>query len=67
MMLKDPKLAEQLGRQAYEKYWACPYTLDGHTTALINIYDEVLANDGINKDCPGGLRLHSNEVPRFQG
>jgi len=67
MMLKAPKLAEHLGRQAYKKYWASPYTLDRHTDALITIYGEVLANNGIDKHCPGAFRRPSSEVPRFQG
>jgi glycosyltransferase involved in cell wall biosynthesis len=50
MMLKDPKLAEHLGRQAYEKYWASPYTIDKHTSTLVNIYWEVLSNYGTSKD-----------------
>jgi glycosyltransferase involved in cell wall biosynthesis len=38
IMLKDPKLAEYMGRQAYERYWASPYTIANHISALEKAY-----------------------------
>ena len=44
MMLKDPKLAEYLGRQAYERYWANPYTIDYHIKGLESVYMKLISN-----------------------
>jgi glycosyltransferase involved in cell wall biosynthesis len=38
LMLQDPGLAEYLGRQAYERYWANPCTLENHVDALVSVY-----------------------------
>ncbi len=38
-MMQDPKLAEHMGRQAYEQYWANPSTIDNHISELVRIYN----------------------------
>lgn len=38
LMMQDPGLAEYLGRQAYERYWANPCTLENHVDALASVY-----------------------------
>jgi glycosyltransferase involved in cell wall biosynthesis len=39
---RDPKLAAQLGRLAYERYWSDPSTLDMHANQLIACYAEIM-------------------------
>lgn len=44
MMFKDPKLAEDLGRQTYANYWANPYTIDRHVRGLESVYTKLISD-----------------------
>lgn len=39
--LMDPSYAARLGRQAYEKYWNDPWSIEKHTQKLLGIYESV--------------------------
>ena len=54
-MLKDPKLAEHLGRQAYERYWANPNSMENHISDLIKYYHHILNEGQHIGDSPKGL------------
>lgn len=40
--LADDELVSRLGKAAYHKYWANPYTLERHTDALVKVYHQIL-------------------------
>jgi glycosyltransferase involved in cell wall biosynthesis len=40
--LQDPELVERLSRNAYEKYWKSPCTLESHLDRLTDIYQTML-------------------------
>lgn len=44
--LTDPKVAERMGRSAYERYWADPQTLPVHVAKLLAAYRDILASRG---------------------
>ena len=39
-MLGDDALVRRLGANAYERYWAAPYDLNRHLSALVDVYRE---------------------------
>lgn len=41
----DPYQANALGRNAYERYWANPCTLDNHLNELVGCYTEILSGE----------------------
>ena len=43
-MLQDPNLATDMGRQAYERYWENPYTIDRHIDVLDSVYQKLLGH-----------------------
>jgi glycosyltransferase involved in cell wall biosynthesis len=43
MLQNRPDLAGALGAAAYERYWACPPTLQRHVENLESVYDEMLS------------------------
>jgi glycosyltransferase involved in cell wall biosynthesis len=40
-MLGDDALVRRLGGNAYERYWAAPYDLNRHLSALVDVYRQV--------------------------
>jgi len=50
--LQDPKLAEDLGRRAYERYWANPKNLENHINDLVIFYNILLRGGPHNGDRP---------------
>ncbi len=49
LLNKSPDLAKKLGRNAYERYWASPSTLEKHVTELISCYKHILSEDSENR------------------
>lgn len=47
ILKNSPDFALQLGKAAYESYWANPCTPENHVKELINCYEEILAQVGI--------------------
>jgi glycosyltransferase involved in cell wall biosynthesis len=41
--LMHDSVAEKMGQQAYDRYWADPQTLDRHVAKLLSVYQAVLA------------------------
>lgn len=48
--LQDSNLAEDLGRRAYERYWANPNSIENHISDLVKIYNYLLREGQHNGD-----------------
>ena len=48
LLSNDPHQANVMGRNAYERYWASPCTLDSHLKELVGCYTEILSEGNIN-------------------
>lgn len=42
LLMQDPKLAKQLGREAYKRFWENPIAIDNHINDLIKVYNSLL-------------------------
>lgn len=59
--LKDDAVAAQMGRAAYDRYWANPLTLDRHLDRIEAVYDAVLTDAG-----PDAPRARTDTPSRSQ-
>jgi glycosyltransferase involved in cell wall biosynthesis len=62
-LIDDPRLAQRLGRAAYDRFWAAPPTLDRHLDAVERVYDAVLR--GVARHLPEPA-LHPNSLQENQ-
>lgn len=44
--LRNPELAQRLGREAYRCYWASPLTLEDHIAKLDHVYEQIVRKSG---------------------
>jgi len=44
LLMNNNELLRQLGQEAYNRYWANPFTLESHVSRLEKVYEEVLVS-----------------------